>query len=101
MGVAPVLNDIYDPQHLSATQLNSIENLEEEEEGIKESITPLKSPLMVDTKNRKSFLTYGSGEYYPTVQRTCYILGKLYGSVPVRIFFNFYFYFICFLYMYR
>jgi hypothetical protein len=94
VGIAPVIDDLYDSNAAFMTDADDFVVAEEDadEPGVlAESLT--RSSLTVDTtKTNKSpkFLmgqvAYGGGEYYPTLQRTLYILGRLYGSVPPSVF---------------
>ena len=70
VGVAPVIDDLYD-EELDHYPVDISEN---EKQPLNDTPNPILSGKMV----------YGAGEYYPTLQKTLYILGRLYGSLPVR-----------------
>ena len=79
VGVAPVIDDLYDeeldayPEALSLHIPDAQGMLENEKQPLNGIPKPIFSGKMV----------YGAGEYFPTLQKTLYILGRLYGSLPV------------------
>jgi len=79
VGVAPVIDDLYDeeldtyPEALGIHIPDAHGMLENEKQPLNDIPNPIFSGKMV----------YGAGEYFPTLQKTLYILGRLYGSLPV------------------
>ena len=74
VGVAPVIDDLYD-EEADKDPIEAVANEKVEESEMITSPNQLSSGKMV----------YGGGEYYPTLQRALYILGRLHGSTPVKI----------------
>ncbi|KAJ3287812.1 Golgi transport complex subunit 3 [Borealophlyctis nickersoniae] len=76
--VAPVLGT---PDQGSAPAILDVEDIEDPQSPVSEAGEP-------ETPSAIAFgkLVYGRGEWYPTLQRTLYILGKLYRCVPAAIF---------------
>ncbi len=73
IGVAQVIDDLYN-EDIDNHPIAENGNEQESEVELITSPTQLVSGKLV----------YGGGEYYPTLQRTLYILGRMYGSVPVN-----------------
>ena len=72
IGVAQVIDDLYN-EGIDTHPQSAIEDERASHAELITSPNQLVSGKMV----------YGGGEYYPTLQRTLYILGRMYGSVPV------------------
>ena len=74
IGVAPVIDDLYDPDPDS--------DAKDHETSLDED---LNDSELITAPNQllSGKIVYGGGEYYPTLQRTLYILGRMYGSIPV------------------
>ncbi len=80
IGVAPVIDDLYDPDSESKDHETTLD-------------VDLNESKLITAPNQllSGKIVYGGGEYYPTLQRTLYILGRMYGSIPVLyIFYNLY-----------
>lgn len=77
VGVAPVIDDLYD------------QDLDNHPQDI--SVPKASNDAAIDLSNPAPLgkVVYGGGEYYPTLQKTLYILGRLHGSTPVRSVLNY------------
>ncbi|KAJ3225402.1 Golgi transport complex subunit 3 [Clydaea vesicula] len=102
--MAPVLENVTDGLHASPAVLKALNEGEDTASlDLRDDLRIFstsnlnnqnKSALKIDTSKKssdteeKTFFNavYGAGEWYPTLQRTLFILGKLYQSVPSAIF---------------
>ena len=86
LGLNRVIDDIYDSKH--DIQMQDPQDLlqEDQEDEFQDEHSVLETSTHQPKKYVAGKLAYGGGEWYPTLQRTMYILCKLYGNVPMTVF---------------
>ncbi|TPX43835.1 hypothetical protein SeLEV6574_g04838 [Synchytrium endobioticum] len=89
---APVLSQSTSPQTQSSATSFAVEGTVKPSSAVVPvPLVPASAPTSTDSRQSSlagglGQLTYGSGEWYPTMQRCLYILGKLYRCVPTAVF---------------